>query len=61
MDRRIERDLWLSRPKVIAQIPKLEVSTKTTQSRLVDVKLFRYPGKTILYEKNRLSGVDFAL
>lgn len=65
MDRRIkrisQRDPWLSGPRIIAEIPELEVSPRTVQRRLVEAKLYsRRPAKKpLVSERNRLARLEF--
>ncbi|MCM0158345.1 hypothetical protein [Candidatus Nardonella dryophthoridicola] len=66
MDRRIkricQRDPWLSGPRIIAEIPELEVSARTVQRRLVEAKLYsRRPAKKpLVSERNRRARLEFA-
>lgn len=66
MDRRIkrisQRDPWLSGPRIIAEIPELEVSARTVERRLVEAKLYsRRPAKKpSVSERNRHARLEFA-
>lgn len=66
MDRRIkrisQRDPWLSGPRIVAEIPELDVSPRTVQRRLVEAKLYsRRPAKKpLVSERNRRARLEFA-
>lgn len=66
MDRRIKRisqnDPWLSAPRIVAEIPEIQVGKRTVQRRLVESKQFsrRPTKKPLISRQNRQNRLAFA-